>query len=149
MSTKKTTAKKAPQATKTATGKNAEPKAKAPRQRAGKLSALDAAAQVLADAQEPMNTKAMIEAMAAKGLWTSPGGKTPHATLYAAILRELQKKRNESRFVKVDRGQFTRKGTGAKSAAAKTAGKKASKKGDAKPADGTPGPKSVSDLLKI
>jgi hypothetical protein len=27
-----------------------------------------------------MNTKAMIEAMAAKGYWTSPGGKTPHAT---------------------------------------------------------------------
>jgi hypothetical protein len=46
------------------------PKAK---KRGGKLSALDAAAQVLAEAKEPMGTKAMIEQMAAKGLWMSPG----------------------------------------------------------------------------
>jgi hypothetical protein len=72
----------------------------------GKLSALDAAAQVLASAKEPLNTKAMIEAMAAKGLWTSPGGKTPHATLYSAILREIQVKGKEARFVKTDRGHF-------------------------------------------
>jgi hypothetical protein len=52
-----------------------------------KLSALDAAAKVLEEAGEPMNAKQMIDAMAAKGYWTSPGGKTPHATLYAAILR--------------------------------------------------------------
>jgi len=151
MSTKKTTAKKAPQATKTATGKNAEPKAKAPRQRAGKLSALDAAAQVLASANEPMTAKAMIEAMAAKGLWTSPGGKTPHATLYAAILREINDKGAEARFEKIDRGLFRLKGTGAsaKTAPAKATGKKTAKKGSAKPADGTPGPKSVSELFKI
>jgi hypothetical protein len=154
MSTKKTTAKKAPksakpQVTKKATGKKTEPKAKAPRKREGKMSALDAAAQVLANAKEPMNAKAMIEAMAAKGLWTSPGGKTPHATLYAAILREINDKGAEARFEKVDRGQFTRKGTGAKSPAAKATGKKNSKKGSAKPADGTPGPNAVSDLLKI
>jgi hypothetical protein len=149
MSTKKTTTKQAP--AKKATAQKAEPKAKAPRQRAGKLSALDAAAQVLASANEPMNAKAMIEAMAAKGYWTSPGGKTPHATLYAAILRELQKKGNESRFVKVERGQFAlNTGTApAAKPAAKTAGKKASKKGDAKPADGTPGPTSVSELFQI
>src|SRR5579884_3000386 len=60
----------------------AEPKAK-------KLSALDAAAKVLGEAGAPMNCKEMIEAMATKGYWTSPGGKTPHATLYAAILREI------------------------------------------------------------
>ena len=52
-----------------------------------KTSALDAAAQVLAEAKEPMNTRQMIEVMAAKGLWTSPGGATPWATLYSAILR--------------------------------------------------------------
>ena len=56
-----------------------------------------------------MTTKAMIEAMATKGYWTSPGGATPHATLYSAILRELQKKGTEARLVKVDRGQFTLK----------------------------------------
>jgi hypothetical protein len=27
----------------------------------------------------------MIEAMATKGLWSSRGGKTPHATLYTAV----------------------------------------------------------------
>jgi HB1, ASXL, restriction endonuclease HTH domain len=58
---------------------------------------------------EAMTTKAMIEAMATKGYWISPGGATPHATLYSAILRELQKKGAESRFTKVDRGQFTLK----------------------------------------
>ncbi|RIK82897.1 MAG: hypothetical protein DCC68_05120 [Planctomycetota bacterium] len=75
----------------------------------GKMSALDAAAKVLADAREPMNTKAMIEAMAAKGLWTSPGGKTPHATLYSAIAREINDKGNDARFVKAERGKFAAK----------------------------------------
>ena len=79
-----------------------EPKAK-------KVSAIDAAAQVLAGAKEPMNAKAMIEAMATQGLWTSPGGKTPHATLYSAIIREIALKGKESRFVKKDRGQFAAK----------------------------------------
>jgi formylglycine-generating enzyme required for sulfatase activity len=51
-----------------------------------------------------MNAKEMIEAMAAKGLWTSPGGKTPHATLYSAILREIGAKGKEARFKKTDRG---------------------------------------------
>jgi hypothetical protein len=51
----------------------------------------------------------MIEAMAAKGLWTSPGGKTPHATLYSAIIREIATKGKESRFVKKDQGQFAAK----------------------------------------
>jgi hypothetical protein len=50
-----------------------------------KLSALDAAAQVLAEAGQPMNTREMIETLAAKKLWTSPGGKTPHATLYTVV----------------------------------------------------------------
>ena len=71
-----------------------------------KLSAIDAAAQVLSASKEPMNAKEMIEAMATKGLWTSPGGKTPHATLYSAIIREIATKGKESRFVKKDRGQF-------------------------------------------
>jgi hypothetical protein len=90
-------------ATKPAKGKKAkEPTAK-------KIGALDAAAQVLAASKEPMNCKEMIEAMAAKALWTSPGGKTPHATLYSAIIREIALKGKESRFVKKDRGQFAAK----------------------------------------
>ena len=49
----------------------------------------------------------MIERMAKKGYWTSPAGKTPHATLYAAITREVNTKGAEARFKKVDRGKFT------------------------------------------
>lgn len=76
-------------------------------QPAKRTSALDAAATVLAGADEPMGAKQMIDAMAAAGLWSSPAGKTPHATLYAAILREITTRGGDSRFVKVDRGRFT------------------------------------------
>ncbi len=71
-----------------------------------KLSAIDAAAKLLAETKEPMNCKQMIEAIAAKGYWTSPGGKTPHATLYSAIIREISVKGNEARFTKTERGLF-------------------------------------------
>ena len=79
-----------------------------PRSTAGakKLSALDAAAQVLAEAGTPMTCPELIQALAAQGLWTSPGGKTPAATLYSAMLREIQTKGGESRFRKSARGKF-------------------------------------------
>jgi len=51
----------------------------------GQLSCLNAAAKVLAEKGEPMTCKEMIEAMATKGYWTTPGGKTPHATLYTVV----------------------------------------------------------------
>ena len=113
MPTKKTAPKSnkkvpAPKAAKPAASKAAAP-TKTPKavKPDGKLSQLDAAVKVLAEAGAPMTTKAMIEAMATKGYWTSPGGATPWATLYSALLRELQKKGTEARFVKADRGQFT------------------------------------------
>ena len=71
-----------------------------------KTSALDAAARVLGEADKPLNCQEMIAAMAAKGYWTSPGGKTPAATLYSAILRELKTKKSEARFRKTERGKF-------------------------------------------
>ncbi len=71
-----------------------------------RVSALDAAVQVLAKSAKPMRAKELIAEMGAKGLWKSPGGKTPEATLYAAILREIQAKKSESRFKKVERGLF-------------------------------------------
>jgi hypothetical protein len=71
-----------------------------------RASALDAAATVLAAATGPMRTKEMIAAMSERGLWTSPGGKTPEATLYAAILREIGTKGDAARFRKHDRGLF-------------------------------------------
>jgi hypothetical protein len=75
-----------------------------------KLSALDAAARVLAEAGGALSCQEMIAAMAAKGYWASPGGKTPSATLYSAILRELATKGANARFVKTQRGQFARTG---------------------------------------
>src|SRR4029453_14272229 len=74
-----------------------------------KLSAIDAAAQVLATSKEPLTAKEMIEAMAAKGLWSSPGGGTPHATLYSALIREISANGKEARFVKTERGKFAAK----------------------------------------
>jgi hypothetical protein len=119
MATKKTTKKSAKTVTKRSprAAKAAKPakarvtKSKAARKPAGdatpkRTSALDAAATVLQKAGEPMNANAMITAMAEQGLWTSPNGKTPHATLYAAILREIGVKGGEARFRKSDRGLF-------------------------------------------
>ena len=74
---------------------------------AKKLSCIDAAVKVLGESNEPLNTKAMVAIMTSKGYWTSPGGKTPHATLYSAILREIQTKGDDARFRKVERGLFT------------------------------------------
>jgi hypothetical protein len=73
-----------------------------------KLSALDAAAKVLAETGQAMTCQELIAAMAAKGYWTSPGGKTPAATLYSAILREITTKGEASRFQKTERGKFAR-----------------------------------------
>jgi len=73
-----------------------------------KLSALDAAAKVLAETGQPMSCKEMIQAMAQKGYWSSPGGKTPASTLYSGITKEISTKGKESRFQKTDRGRFAR-----------------------------------------
>ena len=72
----------------------------------GKLSCIDAAVKVLSEKKEPLTTKEMIELMASKGLWSSPNGQTPAATLYSAILREIKTKGKESRFKKTDKGKF-------------------------------------------
>ena len=53
-----------------------------------------------------MTCKAMVEAMSANGYWSSPGGKTPEATLYAAIIREIAAKGDKARFKKHDKGVF-------------------------------------------
>src|SRR5262249_52169064 len=73
-----------------------------------KLSALDAAAKVLAESGQSMSCQEMMGAMAAKGYWTSPGGKTPAATLCSAMLREITTKGANSRFIKTERGKFAR-----------------------------------------
>ncbi|MCO6438173.1 MAG: winged helix-turn-helix domain-containing protein [Phycisphaerae bacterium] len=75
-----------------------------------RTSALDAAATVLKSAGKPMRAQELIAAMAEKGLWSSPNGQTPHATLYAAMQREISAKGKDARFRKVDRGQFEHNG---------------------------------------
>lgn len=75
-----------------------------------RLSALDAAVKVLSESKEPLNAKQMIEVMEQKKYWSSPVGKTPHATLYSAILREMNTKGKDARFKKTERGKFTTNG---------------------------------------
>ena len=72
-----------------------------------KLSALDAAAWVLGETGQAMSCQELIAAMAARGYWSSPRGRTPAGTLYAAVLREMQTKGDQARFRKSARGKFT------------------------------------------
>ncbi|MBX7106587.1 MAG: winged helix-turn-helix domain-containing protein [Gemmataceae bacterium] len=87
-------------------GKKAKEPKPAKEPKAKRMSALDAAAQVLAKAAKPMSATELVEQMATQGLWSSPNGRTPSATLYAAMIREAAAKGSESRFKKVDRGMF-------------------------------------------
>ena len=73
------------------------------------MSLVEAAIVVMKEIGEPMNTKRMVALVTERGLWSSPNGKTPHNTLYAAILREITEKDDASRFEKVERGKFALK----------------------------------------
>jgi hypothetical protein len=75
-----------------------EPKAK-------KVSGLNAAFEVLKAKGEPMTCKAIVDEMLAKGMWKT-GGKTPVATVYSALIREIAAKGTKARFKKTDRGLF-------------------------------------------
>jgi len=105
-----TTAAAAP-AAKRGRPKKSEVSATAGTTSTGAMSQLDAAARVLQETGGTMNTKQMVEVMAERGYWRSPGGKTPHSRLYSAILRELQTKGDGSRFLKAERGQFSLRNT--------------------------------------
>ena len=100
MAAKKTSMKKA------TSPKQAPAKKVSTKKASRKMSGLDAAATVLAESREPMRVKSIVEQMAAKGYWSSPGGKTPHATIYSAMLREIKKKGKDARFTKTQRGRF-------------------------------------------
>ena len=71
------------------------------------LSLKAAGERVLSESAVPMNCRAIVEAAAAAGYWVSPGGLTPEATLQTAIITEIKKNGDASRFVKVGRGLFT------------------------------------------
>ena len=90
-------------------GRRRTPRAPAAGNAAGaarRPSALDAAARVLAEAGRAATCPEMIAAMAAQGYWSSPGGLTPSATLYSALLREITSKGAQARFRKAGRGLF-------------------------------------------
>jgi len=96
MTTKKTT-----KTAKTTKASKAAPAPKADKP----MSGLDAAAKVLSEAEMPLNAKMIVERILAKGLWKT-GGKTPSATIYAAMIREIAAKGDKARFKKTDRGLF-------------------------------------------
>jgi hypothetical protein len=98
---KRGNAEKAPK-TKGAKDAKASPKREATAKRP---SGIDLAAKVLASAKEPLNSKTIAERVLAAGWSTS--GKTPHATLYAAMIREIAAKGKDARFRKTERGLFT------------------------------------------
>jgi len=108
MAATKTTKTKAPADKAKKAEKAPGPKTRKTGDKPQKLSALDAAARVLEETGEKMTCKEMIDAMAAKGYWTSPGGQTPDRTLYAAIIKEIATKGKESRFKKTEPGKFSR-----------------------------------------
>jgi hypothetical protein len=122
-----------------------------------KLSALAAAALVLEEALVPTGVREMVEAMAAKGYWTSPAGATPHATLAAAIAREIAAKGAASRFRKTGKGRFaaatattaTTTATPEPTPQAPRKGKKKASPVAAAAADGTAGPESLRELIRF
>ena len=71
-----------------------------------KRGGLNAAIQVLGEAGQPLGCKEIVDLMIEKGYWAT-NGKTPHATINAAIAREIKTKGELSRFKKVQRGLFT------------------------------------------
>jgi len=104
--TSPTRAKTAKKATKGATKPPKANTAKRRDDKPKKPSGLDAAAKVLGEAKGPLTCGEMVERMLAKGYWSS-NGKTPAATIYAAMTREIAAKGDASRFVKIERGKFT------------------------------------------
>lgn len=87
------------------TGKRVAKKAASGEPKPQRNSLLNLAAKVLAESSEPLNCKEMVEKVLATGLWKSDG-KTPSATLYSAVLREVQTKGEQTRFRKTERGKF-------------------------------------------
>lgn len=102
---KATKAQTSKPATKNATVAKRDAKESKPDEK--KLSQIEAAIIVLGKLKVAMNCKSMVEAMQVAGLWSSPGGATPEATLYASILREISTKGKDARFKKTERGHFT------------------------------------------
>ena len=81
-------------ATEAAPAEGAAPAAEVPAAeatpRARKRSLIEAAAAILKESAEPMNTRSMVQAAIERGLWTPTNCKTPEQSLYGAIFREIK-----------------------------------------------------------
>ncbi len=99
---RKTTSKKKAPKKKPAAKKSTVKTATAKRKRIG---VLDAAATILASARKPMGCREIVEVALKRKIWSTKG-KTPAATLNAAMHREIQSKGKTARFAKADRGTF-------------------------------------------
>lgn len=73
---------------------------KEPKAASKPMSGLDAAALILSEAKTGMTAKAIVEAIKERGLGSGLKGKTPHATIYAAMITEISKKGEKSRFAR-------------------------------------------------
>jgi hypothetical protein len=73
--------------------------------RRGQMSGLEAAYRVLCESDEPMRANAITDEAMKKRYW-EPEGATPDATLSSAIIREINTKGENSRFVRVGKGLF-------------------------------------------
>ena len=92
------------------TGKAAKATKRATQAKRGQTTAkpptgLDAAARVLEESKGPMACREIVKMAFDKGYWKSDG-KTPHATIYSAMIREIAARGEQSRFEKVQRGKF-------------------------------------------
>lgn len=67
-----------------------EAEAVPPAQPEKKLSLLDAAAQILKEAGEAMNTRSLVKQAIERRLWNPTTCKTPEQSLYGAIFREIK-----------------------------------------------------------
>lgn len=74
----------------------------------GTVSGIEAALIVLQETGEPLNIRQIMDAINERNLAKLPG-KTPGATVSAAIQREISKKGENSRFYKAGKGLFAAK----------------------------------------
>ena len=70
-----------------------------------RTSLLEAATRVLKETRKTMRSGDIVEVILKKDYWQTTG-KTPSATLHAAMIREIKDKGQKARFKKVDRGLF-------------------------------------------
>lgn len=75
------------------------------RRRTGR-TALQAAELVLMEMGKPLHCRELVQVMLSKGLWTTKG-RTPAATLYVALRRDMNGKGSDSRLRHAGKGLFS------------------------------------------